>query len=275
MGRKKKRNIAAEISMILLLLIIIFPLYFMAANSLKTHEEYVVNMTGLPREFTVQNYVEAFQGKPFGQWIWNSFFLTVAATLVTAAAALLCGYAFAKMEFKGKNFLFQCIIPLMSVPPVAMIIPQFRLIKVMGLVNTRASVILIYVGIMLPMTIYLMRNFMKTVPDSLIDAARIDGCSSLKALFKIMIPLCIPAVITSSLVNIVWVWNELLISLVFLQKESLRTLMVGITLFKGRFTLNIPVIMAGLVIATVPIVLVYIFAQKYLIEGMLAGSVKE
>lgn len=116
---------------------------------------------------------------------------------------------------------------------------------------------------------------MKTVPDSLIDAARIDGCSSLKALCKIMIPLCVPAVITSSLVNIVWVWNELLISLVFLQKEHLRTLMVGITLFKGRFTLNIPVIMAGLVIATIPIVLVYIFAQKYLIEGMLAGSVKE
>ena len=149
------------------------------------------------------------------------------------------------------------------------------MIKVMGLVNTRASVILIYVGIMLPMTIYLMRNFMKTVPDSLIDAARIDGCSSLKALYKIMIPLCIPALITSSLVNIVWVWNELLISLVFLQKESLRTLMVGITLFKGRFTLNIPVIMAGLVIATIPVVLVYIFAQKHLVEGMLAGSVKE
>lgn len=275
MKQKKKRNIKSEILMILLMVIIIFPLYFMAVNSLKTHEEYVVNMIGLPQNPTFWNYAEAFQGKPFGQWIWNSLFLTAAATLATAVAALLCGYAFAKMEFKGKHFLFQCIIPLMSVPPVAMIIPQFRLIKVMGLVNTRVSVILIYVGIMLPMTIYLMRNFMKTVPDSLIDAARIDGCSSLKALCKIMIPLCIPAVITSSLVNIVWVWNELLISLVFLQKESLRTLMVGITLFKGRFTLNIPVIMAGLVIATVPIVFVYIFAQKYLIEGMLAGSVKE
>ncbi len=108
----------------------------------------------------------------------------------------------------------------------------------------------------------------------MLEAAEIDGCSKRKALTKIMIPLS-PALITSSLVNLVWVWNELLISLVFLQKEELRTLMVGITLFKGRFTLNIPVIMAGLVIATVPIVLIYIFAQKYLVEGMLAGSVKE
>ncbi len=275
MSRKRKGSLIVQIPMIMLMIIIIFPLYFMLVNSFKTHEEYVVDMIGVPSHFTLQNYVEAFQGKPFGQWIWNSFFLTVVATLVTAIVALLAGYAFAKMEFKGKKLLFQCVIPLMSVPPVAMIIPQFRMIKVLGLVNTRASVILIYVGIMLPMTIYLMRNFMKTVPDSLIDAARIDGCSSLKALCKIMIPLCVPAVITSSLVNIVWVWNELLISLVFLQKEHLRTLMVGITLFKGRFTLNIPVIMAGLVIATIPIVLVYIFAQKYLIEGMLAGSVKE
>ena len=117
MRRKKRKNIMAELLMILLMVIIIFPLYFMVVNSLKAHEEYVVNMVGMPAQATFQNYIEAFQGKPFGQWIWNSFFLTAAATLVTAAVALLCGYAFAKMEFKGKNFLFQCIIPLMSVPP--------------------------------------------------------------------------------------------------------------------------------------------------------------
>ncbi len=275
MKRKRGGGTASQLLMILLVVIIIFPLYFMTVNSFKTHEEYVNNMIGIPRTFTLQNYVEAFQGKPFGQWFFNSLILTLAAALVTGAIALLAGYAFAKMKFKGRELLFGMIVPLMSVPPVAMIIPQFRIIKIMGLVNTRVSVILIYVGIMLPMTVYLMRNFMKTVPDSLLDAAKIDGCNSRKALLFIMVPLSVPALITSSLVNIVWVWNELLISLVFLQKESLRTLMVGITLFKGRFTLNIPVIMAGLVIATVPIVVIYIFAQKYLVEGMLAGSVKE
>ncbi len=270
-----KKELAAQILMILLMIIIIFPLYFMIVNSFKTHDEYVTDMIGLPSKFTIQNYIEAFRGKPFGQWIYNSFLLTILGTFFTAVIAMLAGYAFAKMEFKGKKVLFQCVIPLMSVPPVAMIIPQFRMIKVLGLVNTRSSVILIYVGIMLPMTIYLMRNFMKAVPDTLLDASRIDGCGSFKTLYKIMIPLSLPAFITSSLVNIVWVWNELLISLVFLQKENLRTLMVGITLFKGRFTLNIPVIMAGLVIATAPIILVYIFAQKHLVEGMLAGAVKE
>lgn len=275
MKRKRKGGIIPQILMILLVVVILFPLYFMSVNSFKTHEEYVNNMIGLPHAFTVQNYVEAFEGKPFGQWFLNSMLLTIAAVLVTGILALLAGYAFAKMKFRGQKALFRVIVPLMSVPPVVMIIPQFQLIKIFGLVNTRVSVIIIYVGIMLPMTIYLMRNFMKTVPDSLLDAAKIDGCGRLKALTAIMMPLSIPALITSSLVNIVWVWNELLISLVFLQREELRTLMVGITLFKGRFTLDIPVIMAGLVIATVPIVVIYIFAQKYLVEGMLAGSVKE
>lgn len=275
MKRKRKGGIIPQILMILLVVVILFPLYFMSVNSFKTHEEYVNNMIGLPQAFTVQNYVEAFEGKPFGQWFLNSMLLTIAAVLVTGILALLAGYAFAKMKFKGQKALFHVIVPLMSVPPVVMIIPQFQIIKIFGLVNTRVSVIIIYVGIMLPMTIYLMRNFMKTVPDSLLDAAKIDGCGRLKALTAIMMPLSIPALITSSLVNIVWVWNELLISLVFLQREELRTLMVGITLFKGRFTLDIPVIMAGLVIATVPIVVIYIFAQKYLVEGMLAGSVKE
>ena len=241
--KRKRGGIVSQLLMILLVVVIIFPLYFMTANSFKTHEEYVNNMAGLPQTFTVQNFVEAFRGKPFGQWFMNSLILTVAAVFITGIIALLAGYAFAKMRFKGKKVLFNMIVPLMSVPPVVMIIPQFRIIKILGLVNTRVS--------------------------------EIDGCSKRKALTKIMIPLSVPALITSSLVNLVWVWNELLISLVFLQKEELRTLMVGITLFKGRFTLNIPVIMAGLVIATVPIVLIYIFAQKYLVEGMLAGSVKE
>ena len=275
MKRKKRGGIVPQILMILLVIVIIFPLYFMTVNSFKTHEEYVNNMIGMPQVFTVQNYVEAFEGKPFGQWFLNSMLLTVVSVLATGVFALLAGYAFAKMQFKGRKVLFNMIVPLMSVPPVVMIIPQFQIIKIFGLVNTRVSVILIYVGIMLPMTIYLMRNFMKTVPDSLLDAAKIDGCGRMKALTAIMMPLSVPALITSSLVNIVWVWNELLISLVFLQREELRTLMVGITLFKGRFTLNIPVIMAGLVIATVPVVVIYIFAQKYLVEGMLAGSVKE
>ena len=135
--KRKRGGIVSQLLMILLVVVIIFPLYFMTANSFKTHEEYVNNMAGLPQTFTVQNFVEAFRGKPFGQWFMNSLILTVAAVFITGIIALLAGYAFAKMRFKGKKVLFNMIVPLMSVPPVVMIIPQFRIIKILGLVNTR------------------------------------------------------------------------------------------------------------------------------------------
>jgi ABC-type glycerol-3-phosphate transport system permease component len=107
------------------------------------------------------------------------------------------------------------------------------------------------------------------------EAAEIDGCSRFRALWRIVMPLTLPAMITSTLVNLVWAWNELLIALVFLQDNSLRTLMVGVTLFKSRYTLNIPVIMAGLAIVSIPLIIIYVFAQKKLVEGLLSGSIKE
>jgi ABC-type glycerol-3-phosphate transport system permease component len=247
----------------------------MLANSFKGRDQYLTNILEFPSPLTTENYIAAFAGKDFVRWFVNSAVLTLASTFITMVIALLAGYAFAKMSFKGRNILFRAIVPLMSIPPVAMIIPQFQMIAVFGMVNTLSSVIFIYCGLMLPMTIYLFRNFIISVPDSLLEAARIDGCYSLRILIHIIIPLCKPAIITSSLVNIVWVWNELLIALVFLQKESLRTLVVGITLFKSRYSLNVPVIMAGLVLVTLPMVILYVFGQRRLVDGLLAGSIKE
>ena len=277
MSRLKRfvNGLPAQALMIALSFMTLLPLYFMVSNSLKKRSQYVRDALSLPKPFTAENFIEAFGGKNFVQWFANSVTLTATSMVVTTFIAILAAYAFAKMKFKSRNFLFRMLIPLMAVPPIAMIIPQFSTIRLFGLVNTRASVILIYTGIMLPMTIYLFRNFMITLPDSLLEAAIIDGCSRLRILFKIVIPLSTPAIITSAVVSVVWVWNELLIALVFLQKEELRTLIVGITLFKSRFTLNVPVIMAGLTIVTIPMIFVYVFAQRYLVEGLLAGSVKE
>ncbi len=278
MESKNNSFISKLLSQILIIAVsitILFPLYFMFVNSFKEHNQYVNDNLGFPSPFVFDNYVEAFKGKPFGQWFLNSTLLTLFTAVACGMFALMAGYAFAKMKFKGKKTLFNIVIPLMSVPPVAMLIPQFQLVSKLGMVNTRFSVVLIYIGILLPMTLYMIRNFLVSVPNSLLEAAIIDGCGSFRTLLYVIVPLSIPALITSTMVNIVWTWNELLISLVFLQKENLRTLIVGITLFKGRFTLNIPVIMAGMAIATVPMILIYAFAQKYLVEGLLAGSIKE
>ena len=276
---RKNRSLLSKISgqllMVCITIVIIFPLYYMFSNAFKARPDYLENALGFPMAPTLQNFIDAFKGKDFSRWFINTTILAVTSTAVTMIIACFAAYAFAKLKFPGKKMLFGLTIPLMSVPPVAMIIPQFQMVKTLGMINTLSSVILIYTGIMLPMTIYLFRNFMVTIPDSLLEAAQIDGCSKFRTLWKIILPLSLPAMVTATLVNLVWAWNELLIALVFLQNNSLRTLMVGVTLFKSRYTLNVPVIMAGLAIVSIPLIIIYIFAQKKLVEGLLSGSIKE
>lgn len=264
-----------QVVMITTTLMTLFPLYFMVVNSLKTREQYLNDPVGLPNPITFQNYVDAFKGKDIMAWFSNSIILTIGSVVVTMIIGIFAAYAFAKLKFKAKDVLFSFIVPMMSIPPVAMLIPLFKLVAALGMVNTLTSVVIIYVGICLPMTVYMMRNFLLSVPDSIIEAAKMDGCSDFRILFDFILPLSIPAIITSGLVNFVWCWNELMIALVFLQKDSLRTLMVGTTIFKSRYTLNVPVIMAGLVVVTIPVIIVYVLGQKQLVEGITDGAVKE
>ena len=171
------RNTLTQIIMIFTSVMIIFPLYFMSINSFKTREQYLTDPVGLPRPFTLQNYVDAFAEKDFLLWFANSLILSLGAVALTMIIGLFAGYAFAKMKFKGRDALFSLIIPLMSVPPVAMLIPLFRTVVKLGMVNTLGSVIFIYCGLCLPMTVYMIRNFLLSVPDAILEAARIDGCS--------------------------------------------------------------------------------------------------
>jgi len=156
-----------------------------------------------------------------------------------------------------------------------MIIPLFVFMSKVNLVNNLWGPIVIYSGLMLPFTIYLLRNFFITIPNEIQEAAEIDGCSTFQILIKIYFPLSRPALVTVIIVNTVWVWNELLIALVFLQKEELRTLIVGITTsLQKRFTLDVPLLMAGLAIATIPMILLYLVGQNALVRGLVSGYEK-
>jgi len=278
-NRRKKHGLASRVFVQLFMLIVailmIFPLYFMLSNSFKTSTEFLKNPVGPPVHFTFQTFLDAFKGKTFLQWFYNSIFLTAFSIMITTIVSGLAAFAFAKMQFRGRNLLFSCMIPLMAIPPIVMLIPLFKITSVLHILNTRISVILIYTGIMVPFTTYMFRNFFVSIPVSLMEAALIDGAGQFQSFSRIILPLSVPAIITACVVNAVWVWNELLIALVFLQKESLRTVIVGITVFKQRFTLNVPVIMAGLTLVTVPMIVFYIFGQRYLVQGLLSGAIKE
>ena len=263
-----------QLIVIFVTMLSLFPVYFMAVSSFKTKSEYIANKWGLPAFLSMANFDTALAGEKFFIRFANSTILTVGAIGASLIIACLAAYAFARMEFPGKRTLFNVILSLMVVPPVVMIIPLFVSMVRWHLVNTYQGTILIYTGLLLPFSIYLMTNFFRAIPREIIEAARIDGCSNLGVFWRIMLPLSAPAVITLLVVNALWAWNELLIALVFMQKDELKTLMVGISALRSRNYVDIPATMAGLLIATIPIVIVYIFGQRFFIRGLTSGAVK-
>jgi ABC-type glycerol-3-phosphate transport system permease component len=255
-------------------LLSLFPVYFMIVSAFKTKDAYIANKWGLPAAPILDNFTTAFSGEKFFIRFVNSSVLTVGAVAISLLIACLAAYAFARMEFAGKRALFNLLISLMVVPPVVLIVPLFVSMVQWKMVNTYQGVILIYTGLLLPFSTYLMTNFFRTIPREIIDAALIDGATSFGVFWRILLPLSAPAVMTLIVVNALWVWNELLIALVFLQKDELKTLMVGIATLRSRNYVDIPATMAGLLIATIPIVVLYMFGQRYFIRGLVSGAVK-
>jgi ABC-type glycerol-3-phosphate transport system permease component len=272
--RKLWAGFSRQIWVVIATLIVLFPIYFMLVSSFKTQAEYSANKWGLPHSLNLDNFNTALAGNKFPLRFANSGILTVGSVVISMVIACLAAFAFARMQFPGKRLLFNLILSLMVIPPVVMIVPLFVSMVRWQLVNTYQGTILIYTGLLLPFSIYLMTNFFQTIPHEIIEAARMDGCSTLDVFWRIMLPLSGPAVVTLVVVNALWVWNELLIALVFMQKDELKTLMVGISALRSRNYVNIPATMAGLTIATIPIVVVYMLGQRYFIRGMVSGAVK-
>ncbi len=264
-----------QIAMIFLMAVILFPLFFIFNNALKTRDEYMANQLGLPSALTWDNFTTVFQYPRLLSWFGNSILLTGVSVGLCTLIAILAAYAFANLQFPGRNTLFNLITPLMVIPPIVMIIPLFVLFQKASLINNLAGPIIIYTGLMLPFTIYLLRNFFITIPREIREAALLDGCTSWQLVTKIILPLSRPALVTSVIVNAVWVWNELLIALVFLQTEEQRTLIVGIAAsLQKRFNLDIPSLMAGLAVATIPMIVLYVVGQNALVRGLVAGFEK-
>jgi ABC-type glycerol-3-phosphate transport system permease component len=264
-----------QVAMIFLTILILFPMFFIFNNALKTRDQYMANPLSLAASPTLANFVKIFQNPQLLTWFGNSLILTAVSVGLCTLISILAAYAFANMQFPGRDLLFNLITPLMVVPPIVMLIPLFVLFQIFGLINNLSAPILVYTGLMLPFTIFLLRNFFITIPREIREAALLDGCSSLQLLTKIYLPLSRPALVTSMVVNAVWVWNELLIALVFLQTEAQRTLIVGVAAsMQKRFNLDIPLLMAGLAVVTIPMVILYVVGQNSLVRGLTAGFEK-
>jgi ABC-type glycerol-3-phosphate transport system permease component len=250
------------------------PSIFMVFTALKGQDEYTFNKVGFPHVLVLDHFESVFFDSPFFAWMGNSVILAAGAVILSTAVSCLGAYAIARMRFRGRQLLFSVTASLMAVPPVVMIVPLFVLYTQLNLISTFEGTIVIYAGLITPFSVYLLTTFFRTLPKELFESARIDGAGDLFILWKIVLPLSLPALLTLVVVNALYVWNDLIIAIIFLQDDSKRTLMAGISVFQGRYDNQIPLTMAGMVIASAPMVMLYILFQKYFIRGLMAGAIK-
>ena len=253
---------------------VLLPAYFMLVTAFKSQAGYSLNKSNFPAPFIIGNFITALRGGRFFLWFANSIILTIGSGMLAIIVSGLAAFAFAKMRFAGRNIMLATNTALMVIPPVVMVIPLFIFLASIRLISTYTGAILVYAGLVTPFSIYLLTNFFRTIPHEIIESALIDGASSFGVLVRIVLPLSGPALVTLIVVNSLWVWNDLLIALVLLPQDNLRSLMVGITVFGSRYNNDVPVAMAGMLLASIPMVVLYLFGQKYFIRGLVAGAVK-
>jgi raffinose/stachyose/melibiose transport system permease protein len=267
-------RVARQGVLLVMAILTLYPVWFMVSTAFKTQHQYLHSPYALPWPLSVANFGDAIHGATFFLWFKNSAILTLGAVILSTLAAALAAFAIARMEWLGRDVMLAISTALMVVPPVVMLMPLFILFTNLNLVSTYQGVILIYAGLTLPFSIYMLTNFFRSIPHELLESAVTDGARHFAILWRIVLPLSAPALVTLVVVNGLWVWNELLIALVFLPSDNLKTLMVGVTVFQSRYNLNVPVTMAGMVLASVPMLLVYLFGQRFFIRGLTAGAVK-
>jgi ABC-type glycerol-3-phosphate transport system permease component len=252
----------------------LLPTIYMIMTALKSDEDYAANKLGFPDQPVLENFRSVLVGSPFLSWMVNSSILVAGSVLLSAAISVLAAYAIATMSFKGRDTLLAVSTSLMAVPPVVMIVPLFVLYTRLGMISTYWGAVLIYAGLITPFSVYLLTTFFRTVPRELFEAARMDGAGQFTILMKVVLPLSFPALVTLVVVNSLYVWNDLLIAIIFLQDDAKRTLMAGISVFQGRYNNNVPLTMAGMVIASAPMFILYVLFQKHFIRGLMSGAIK-
>lgn len=272
--RTATRRIPIYIILSVISLIWVFPFLWMALGSLKTQREILAKPPRLlPDHATLANFTKWFEQLNFSTYFTNSIIVAVITVLGNIIFCSMVGYALAKMQFRGKNIVFGAVMVTLMVPSVATFVPLFVIIANLGLSNTYAALILPFLT--QPVGVFLMRQFMTGIPDAVIEAARIDGAGELRIFFQIVLPQCGPAIATLSILTFLSSWNNFLWPLVAAQSDSMYTLPVALSLYStGQNATNYSVLLAGAVLIITPILLLFIFLQRYFIEGVATTGIK-
>jgi raffinose/stachyose/melibiose transport system permease protein len=229
----------------------------------------------VPRSLYAGNFGAAWAQGHFGTYLRTSVLVAVVTVVLTAVLACLAGYSFATFRFPGRSFLFYLTLVGLMVPAEAFVIPLYFDLRGVGLTDTYWALILPQTAQSLGFGVFWMRNFFRSVPPSIVEAARLDGASDFATLWRILVPIGRPALLTMAMLVFMWTWNEFLLPLVMITSDQLRTAPLGLTFFQGQHTTQFSLLAAAAIIVALPVVVLYLFLQRHFINGMLSGAIKE
>jgi multiple sugar transport system permease protein len=267
------KAILLNLAVAFIALAVLFPLAWMVSVSfMSTGEAAVFPPPLLPKTWTLDHYRDLFLTQGMGRYLWNSFALATMATGLALAFTVPAGYAFAKLTFKGRDRLFQLLVAALVVPAQIGTLPLFLMLKQMGLVNTYAGALVPWLASIFGL--FLVRQYALSIPDEMLEAARIDGASEGQIFRRVVLPTLQPIVVTLALFVFLGSWNDFLWPLIILTDQSNYTLPVALAALSREHVQDIEMMMAGAVITVAPVLILFLALQRYYIRGMLAGSVK-
>ena len=271
---KIRKNIIFAL-LIVVLIIFMIPFFVLVINTFKPTTDFIKTPFALPKSLYLDNFAVAIRRMNFFKALFNTAFITVFTVLINTLVSSMTGYLFARKKWKINKIIFMAFLASMVAPFQVYMIPLVKIYAGwLGFSNTLSMVIYIAVGLNIPFAVFLYNGFIEGIPQELDEAATIDGCSFTRTFFNIILPLLKPIIITVTVFVAMGVWNDFLMSSLFLTKEATKTLAIAIKTFLTNHSAEYAPMMAGLLLSILPVLIYYLIGQKYIIEGVVAGSVK-
>lgn len=272
--RRLDRLFTFNVPVLVMLIFTLFPLYWTINTAFKQEGDIVKRpLSYVPASPTIENFVTAWTNVGFATYFKNSLIVGVCTVFIVLVLSTLSGYALSRYRFKGKRAFLLMLLCTQFIPRSMLIIPLFIIFKHMGLISNPLSLIITYTAVEIPFTTVLMHGFISNVPRELEEAAMIDGCGRLQAIRHVIFPLLVPGIVATSVFTFIYTWNEFLLALMLTNQQGRFTLPVGLSYMMGEFNINYGALAAGSVIALIPAVILFSYAQKHLVNG-LGGAVK-
>jgi multiple sugar transport system permease protein len=257
------------------LIVMVFPLYWILITSLKPQKDiFSFPLKYWPTNFTFENYVNVFKISKFHVYIANSLIVSIVSASIVLAIAILSAYVLARFKFRGHQQIMLAFFLTQMLPGFVSLAPLYLLMSNMHLIDTRISLILMYTVGLIPFSTIILRGFFQRIPGSLEEAAMIDGCSRLSALLRIIIPVMLPGIASTFIFAFVQNWNELFLAVMFIDSEAIKTLPVAMNSFVLKFDVDWASMSAGTVLSILPTVILFAFAQKFIVQGLTQGAEK-